>query len=354
MSPSPRILIIRLSSLGDILHTLPAFTGLRAAYPDAGIDWLVAKKCEFLISAIRGIDTVHVLDTRALLRFPPDGSAWRSLWDLIRSLRAAHYDYSIDFQGLLKTAVLGAISRSRVRLGFSRDLVRERPAHWFYQKTLGKPQKQVHVLVLNQMLAKLAGALPTPVCCKFQVSESDQRHVDSLLKEKGLQNFVVINPGGGWPTKIWKPERYGALAQRIQTELGLPSVVTTGPGEESLYSIIVDHCGDTPPFHFPVSFLQLIPLLKKARLLIGGDTGPFHLACALGTPVVGIFGPTSPIRNGPWREEEESVTHLLPCSACHGRTCSLGNECMDISVEEVFAAVIRRLKKLEGLPVVRS
>jgi heptosyltransferase I len=349
MNAFPRILIVRLSSLGDILHTLPAFSGLRAAYPNARIDWLVAKKCEFLMSAIRGIHTVHVLDTSTLLRFPPDVAAWRSLGNLIRSLRTVRYDYSIDFQGLLKTAFLGALSRSTLPLGFSKDLVRERPAHWFYQKVLGKPQQQVHVLVLNQMLAQLAGALPAPVCCDLQVPESDRSYVDSILEEKQLHHFVVINPGGGWPTKRWKPERYGALAKKI-IELGLPVVVTTGPGEEILYRLIEENGSDAALFHFPLSFLQLIPLLQKARLFIGGDTGPFHLACALGTPVVGILGPTLPVRNGPWRQGDETLYHPLPCSACHARICSIGNECMNIAVEEVYAAVVRRLKNMEDSP----
>jgi heptosyltransferase I len=354
MNPSPRILIIRLSSLGDILHTLPAFAGLRAAYPEARIDWLVAKKCESLVSAVRGIHAVHVLDTNALLRFPPDRSAWRSLRTLLRNLRKVRYDYSIDFQGLLKTAFLSAISRSAARLGFSRDLVRERPAHWFYQKTLSKPQTQVHIVVLNQMLAQLAGAILASIRCNFQISDSDQRTVDSLIKEKQLHEFIVINPGGGWPTKRWKPENYGALAKTIQTELGLPAVVTTGPGEENLYPIIENHGKGASLFHFPISFLQLVPLLNRACLFIGGDTGPFHLACALGTPVVGIFGPTSPIRNGPWQQDDEAVFHPLSCSSCHGRSCSTGNECMDISVEEVFVAVVRRLNKLEGSSGARS
>jgi heptosyltransferase-1 len=347
MNMPPRILIIRLSALGDILHTLPAFAGLRAAYPEARIDWLVSKKCEFLLSAVRGIDAIHVLDTSSLLRVPPDTSAWRSLKTLIRNLRTIRYDYSIDFQGLLKTACMSALSRSAVRIGFSRDLVRERPAHWCYQKTLRKPQTPVHVWVLNRMLAQLAGAQPGPVHCDLQVSDGDQRHVDSIVKENSLQDFIIINPGGGWPTKRWNPERYSALAKRILQEWGLPAVITTGPGEENLYRKIED-CGKGPALlHFPVSFLQLIPLLKKARLFIGGDTGPFHLACALGTPVVGIFGPTLPVRNGPWQEGEEMVFHPLPCSGCHARICSIGNECMDISVEEVYEAVVRRLKSLE-------
>jgi heptosyltransferase I len=348
-----RILIIRLSSLGDILHTLPAFEGLRAAYPDARIDWLVAKKCEFLMSAVRGIDAIHVLDTSTLLRFPPDGSAWLAVVNLIRRLRAIRYDYCIDFQGLLKTAFLSTISRSTLRLGFSGDLVRERPAHWFYQRTLAQPQTPVHVLELNRMLAQLAGALPAPLSCDLRVCDGDQSYIDSLLKEKLPNPFAVINPGGGWATKRWKPERYGVLANKIRTELQLPVVVTTGPDEEFLYRLIEENAGGAHLFHFPISFLQLIPLLKKARLFIGGDTGPFHLACALGTPVVGILGPTSPVRNGPWQKGDEAVYHALPCSACHGRRCSTGNECMDISVEEVYSAVLRRLKKVEGFSSAR-
>jgi lipopolysaccharide heptosyltransferase I len=344
MNASPKILIIRLSSLGDILHALPASAGLRASFPDARIDWLVSKKFAFLLSSVRGIDALHVLDTSALGRLPPDRSRWRQLRDLIANLRAQHYDLSIDFQGLLKTAVLGLLSGSKTRLGFSKDLVRERPAHWFYHRTVEGPQTQVHVLVLNQILAELAGARRMPASYDFLVSEGDRRYVDSLLMKKQLEDYVVLNPGGGWPTKRWGLERYGILAKKIQRELRLQVVVTTGPGEETLYDTIAQHCDGMAPHNFAISFLQLIPLLQKARLFIGGDTGPFHLACALGAPVVGIFGPTSPFRNGPWRDGDEVVTHMLPCGACHGRTCPTNNECMEITVEEVFAAVLRRLQ----------
>jgi heptosyltransferase-1 len=349
MSASPKILIIRLSSLGDILHALPAFAGLRASFPDAKIDWLVAERFKFLLSAVRGIDSLHGVDTDSLRRPSGARSAWRQLWSTVCSLRAQHYDLSIDFQGLLKTAVLSFISGSRRRLGFSKDLVREPPAHWFYHQTLDVPKEQVHVLTLNQKLAELAGSGSVQTSCEFLVPESDQSAVDSLLMHKQLKDFVVINPGGGWPTKRWGLERYGILAGRIQTELGLPVVVTTGPGEETFYNTIAEHCGTPAPLHLPISFLQLIPLLKKARLLIGGDTGPFHLACALGTAAVGIFGPTSPVRNGPWHDEDEVVARIVPCSFCYGRTCPTNNECMDISVDEVLEAVTRRLGNLGDL-----
>jgi heptosyltransferase-1 len=344
MSTSPRILIIRLSSLGDILHTLPAFAGLRAAFPSAKIDWLVAGQFKFLLSTVRGIDALHELNTNSLQHSWRKRSAWHKLWNTILSLRQQRYDFSIDFQGLLKTALISSISGAQKRLGFSKELVREFPAHWFYHRTLDKPAGPVHVLALNQMLAQLAGAKRTPAICDFIVADDDQSTVDSLLEQKQLDRFIVINPGGGWYTKRWNPKLYGILAKKIREELGFPVIVTTGPGEEELYRTIAANCSGAPPLHFPVSFLQLVPLFQKARLLIGGDTGPFHLACALGTPVVGIFGPTSPIRNGPWRESDEVVAHTLPCSFCYGRTCDTKNECMDITVNEVFSAIIRRLK----------
>jgi heptosyltransferase I len=347
MSASPKFLIIRLSSLGDILHALPAFQDLRNSFPNSQIDWLVAKKCAHLLSTVRGINTVHALDTRQLLHFPTNGNAWRQLKLLIRSLRAQRYDFSLDFQGLLKTAILGCLSRSRTRIGFSKDLVREPPAQWFYHRKLMKPAKPLHVFALNQMLTELAGAkhsIFSPL--DLVAPEADEHFVYSLLEKERLNNFVVINPGGGWPTKRWRPERYGALAARIQEELKLPLVVITGPGEEVLYSKIAEHCRRSAPHHLQLSFMQLIPLLNKTILFIAGDTGPFHLACATGTPVVGIFGPTSPTRNGPWRNGDEAVTRMLPCSSCHKRACTAAEDCMDITVDDVMAAVKRRLSRI--------
>jgi heptosyltransferase I len=349
MTSSPKFLIIRLSSLGDILHALPAFEDLRKSFPNARIDWLVGENSAFLLSAVPGIHKVRQLDTKSLLRVRWNRSAWSQAFSLVRDLRTERYDCSIDFQGLLKTAFLGLCSGSRRRLGFSGDLVREPPAHWFYHRTLRKPDRPAHVRILNQMLAELAGAarssfFPLPLV----VPEADARHVDSLLQKNDLTDFVVINPGGGWPTKRWKPDRYGELAARIHTELSLPVVVTTGPGEGHFYEEIAAHSGKAAMHHFQISFIQLIHLLKKARLFVGCDTGPFHLACAVGTPVVGIFGPTSPVRNGPWNDGEEVVTRMLPCGPCHKRACTAKEDCMDIPVSEVFAAVKRRVQNTGG------
>ncbi len=345
MRAPEKILIIRLSSLGDILHALPAFSSLRATFPTTRIDWLVDKKNSFLLSAVKGIDEVVVLDTDPLRKAPWNPASWVSAGNLFRILRARRYDLCIDFQGLLKTSLISVLSGAGSRFGFGRPLVREKPAHWFYTHTLDPPGVPMHVVSLNQMLAQIAGAVPSSARIDFEFSANDEISVSALLAAEKISEFIVINPGGGWTTKRWEPARYGMLAHRVQTELHLPVVVTTGPGESDLFREISRSCGTPLIRHFQLSFLQLIPLLRKARLFIGGDTGPFHLACALGTPVVGIFGPTHPVRNGPWADREESVFRLLPCSFCNGRTCPTRNECMDITVEAVFQAVARRIAR---------
>jgi lipopolysaccharide heptosyltransferase I len=346
MSVPQRILIVRLSSLGDILHALPAFQSLRAAFPQAEIDWLVEKRMKFLLAALPGLNQLMVLDTKSLRSRPWSLEAWRECGRLIRKMRARRYDLALDFQGLLKTALLTYLAGARVRMGFSREHVRERPAHWFYHRGVRPPSGPTHVARLNQELARAAGGIKSPVPFPLSVSDDDRDSILARLRDDQISEYIVINPGGGWPTKRWDAAKYGVLASRIQTELKLGVIVTTGPGEEKLFEEMCRHCTGVLPRQFSLPFRQLIPLYQRARLVIGGDTGPFHLASMLGTPVVGVFGPTSPVRNGPLSQHDEVVVHLLPCSFCYGRSCPTQNECMDISVEEVFSAVTRRLARL--------
>ncbi|MEJ2109670.1 MAG: glycosyltransferase family 9 protein [Acidobacteriota bacterium] len=351
MKDLSKILVIRLSSLGDILHTLPAFSDLRHSFPNATIDWVVERKCAYLLSTVKGIDTVHVFDKGSALPASSDHNRPYPLWPMVRALRRQHYDLSIDFQGLLKTAFLGFMGGASRRIGFPAELAREWPAHWFYSQTLIAPRESLHVLELNRKLAAYAGARPFPFAYDPVVSKTDRDHVEFILETNGLSEFVVVNPGGGWKSKNWKPEYYGALTEKIRKELYLRVVVTTGPGEEILYEELVKHCREPLPLHLQVSFLQLIPLLQKSLLLIGGDTGPFHLACALQTPVVGIFGPTSAVRNGPWNDQDETVTKQMACSGCYKRDCPTDNACMDIPVDAVFEALRRRLEKIRKKPI---
>jgi lipopolysaccharide heptosyltransferase I len=339
------ILIIRLSSLGDIIHALPAFESLRSAFPQSRVDWIVDRRLAYLLGAVEGIDEILTIDTRSLRTHLGSGPEWRRLWAPIATARARRYDLVIDFQGLLKTALLAFLTGARERIGFSKELVRESPAHWFYHTTLNQPASAGHVARLNLLLAEKAGAKPGELRAHLRASDEDTQAIERRLLQEQLSDYIVINPGGGWPTKLWKPANYGLLAAKIETALGLRVIVTTGPGEEKLYEQIAENCKPMRPAHYQVPFLQLIPLFKHARLLVAGDTGPLHLACAVGTPVVSILGPTSPLRNGPWNASDEVVVRHLPCSFCNGRTCPTANECMDISVKEVFSAVVRRLER---------
>jgi heptosyltransferase I len=347
MSNPERILIIRLSSLGDIIHALPAFNNLRTTFPDAQIDWLVEKRMAFLLGAVKGINNIFEINSAWIKHNPLSIQPWNHLRNLMAKLQKQRYDLSLDFQGLLKTGLLSYFSGAESRLGFSKNLAREYPVHWFYNRKLEIAADRMHVVDLNLRLAQMAGGQAAHTPLELSAHPEDVELVDSLLKRECLDAFIVINPGGGWPTKRWEPRRYGQLAARIQEELHLPVVVTTGPGEEPLFAEITQGCR-TPPHHFQLSFLQLIPLFKRARLLVGGDTGPFHLACALGTPVVGIFGPTSPDRNGPWNGAGKAVARKLPCSFCGGRVCSTHIECMDIPVDDVFQFILWRLQRNPG------
>jgi lipopolysaccharide heptosyltransferase I len=343
MSGPARLLLIRLSSLGDILHAVPAANALRAAWPQARIDWLVEERMRFLLDAVPGVDRVISIDTRAA-RGRPLAPAWRALAATVASLRRERYDVAIDFQGLIKTGLLALLCGARQRIGFSKRGVRERPASWFYTRTVDPPVGEMHVARLNLLLAEAAGAPRVPAAepLRIDLAAGPKSAGGQPRGAEQLSELVVINPGGGWPTKRWSPRRYGELAHRIQSELGLRTVVTIAPGEDSLYREIARHV-EPPPERLEVPFLGLIPIVRGARLFISGDTGPMHLASALGTPVVAIFGPTSPVRNGPLGTDDETVVHRLHCSFCYGRSCPTQNECMDIPVDEVFAAVRRRL-----------
>ncbi len=348
MSQPKRILIIRLSSFGDILHTLPAFDSLRRAFPAARIDWLVEQRVQSILRTVEGIDQILTLDTESLRKHPWSLPLWRDCISFIADLRRRHYDLAIDFQGLIKTGFLAFVSGAKDRVGFGKQLVREKPAHWFYHRGADGGPARAHIARLNSMLAEFAGGVSSERLVPLRAEAADSELVQERLAAEGVSSYIIINPGGGWSTKLWHPTKFAALADRIEAELRLRVLVTTGPGEGILYDQISLHCKRRPPLHLKLTFNQLIPLCIGARVLVAGDTGPFHLACALGTPVVGIFGPTSPIRNGPLSSEDEAVHRTLPCSFCHSRTCPTQNECMDISVSEVFAAVQRRLDKPIG------
>lgn len=332
-----KVLIVRLGSLGDVVHAIPAQQCLHSYFPHAEIHWISKAPYLTLLSHIPGISRVWRADF--------DTWSWSSsqeCWKTVRALRREKFDYAIDFQGLFKSALLARWAGARHVVGFAAGQTREPFVSLLYSRTPRVKEERLHVVDLNLRLVSLLGCsgdgkglLP------LRIPAESEQSVQRCLNEAGIERPVLINPGAGWVTKLWPTANYGQLADRIQRELNLPVVLTYGPGEETLVEE-VQAASSTQLCRFPTSVLELAALCRKARLMVAGDTGPLHLAVALGTPSVSIMGPSTAWRNGPHQAADLVVQRRLPCSDCYKRTCN-HFICMDISVEEVFSSVVRRL-----------
>ncbi|HEX5706906.1 MAG TPA: glycosyltransferase family 9 protein [Pyrinomonadaceae bacterium] len=341
-----RVLFVKLGSIGDIVHTLPALAALRRARPDAQIAWAVEPRTAEILRDNPFINTLIEIDTKALRRWPVSGETLLAPRQQLRRLRASAFDISLDFQGLLKSALVARLSGARRRVGFSRETLREPASRFLLTETVQTPPR-AHVIGKN--LALLAGALAVAPPREFEfpiaVTEAHEREADEILSRVG-KSFAILNPGGGWPTKLWDAERFGALADAIYSELGLRSVVTYGPGESELAERVAGASRRGAAQAFSPSLKGFYSLARRAAVYVGGDTGPTHLAVAAGTPVVGLFGPTEWWRNGSPRPEDICVERNdIDCRVdCHRRACSKWI-CMDIEVGRVFEAVAERLRR---------
>ena len=335
-----RILVVKFGSLGDIVHCLPSVAQLRTAFPEAEIDWLVERKNKTAIE-LSGIDVRIVpIDTYHWRNSPSIGSA-REIAEFFWALRTDGYDCAIDFQGLIKSAFVAYLSGAPLRIGWERDFLKESVSQLFYTEVV-KP-KRIHIIDQQMELLKPLGVEPDWYAeVPLRASAAAKKSVADKLK--GLSDFVLINPGGNWTTKVWHAARYGELAGRLMKD-GIPVAVTWGPGEEGMVKELVRAAGNGVR-QIPSTLEELVALCEKARLFVGGDTGPMHFAAASGTPIVSIFGPTSSDRNGPFRREDIVVERRLACRPCYERDkCPLEHwECMEhITVDHVYEACRKRL-----------
>jgi len=356
--PLNRFLIVRLGALGDIIHALPVAAALREAFPAARIDWLVSERHRAILDHVPVIDRRVVLERRREARASSGATAtsWRAVAQAIAELRQADYDVAFDLQGLLKSSILARGSGARRVVGFSVRHLRERWAHLFYTETI-EPPTDVHVVDKNLALLAAVGLRDLPKRFPLGGEAAANRPVSGVRcpastsdggQEPGAwspePSFALINPGAGWPNKRWPPEWFGVIADRLRANHGLASVVLWGPGEEALARTVVESSRGAARLAPPTGIGDMIVLARAASLLVSGDTGPLHIAAAVGTPVVGIYGPTNPARNGPWNPADLCVSRFDACHCHHRRRCRLPVCCLlDIGVEEVCAAIDRRL-----------
>jgi heptosyltransferase-1 len=303
-----RLLVVRLGAMGDILHALPAVTALRLAHPEWVIDWVVEPRWRALLSATSEtgssnsrssshplVDRLHLAPTREWRKAPLSPKTLHEILALRRALRAGTYDAVLDLQGAVRSAVIARLAGCPRRIGESEP--REWIARWLFTERVAT--RGAHVIEQDVELASaVAGDNLNFVQPWLPVDPSAEAWADDVLPPSSSHSVVLISPGTGWGAKRWPVERYAAVAQGLVAR-GMRVLVNTGPGEEPLSTSIVESNGGAV-VSLTGSLDQLIAVTRRVALVIAGDTGPLHLACALGRPVVGIYGPTDPSRNGPF------------------------------------------------------
>jgi len=340
-----RLLIVRLGSMGDVIHTLPAAHALRAAFPEAMIGWLIEERWGELLCApgtpLRGprsaqrplVDWVHTVNLIGWRKSLVSISTVQKIARVWNDVHAAHYDVAVDLQGAVRSAILARWSGARVIYGAAEP--RESPASlWYTRKTTAQG---AHVIEQNLFVAETVAQMKTESQrVEFPRDPAAEQLISQRLTEKGITDFAILNPGAGWGAKRWPAERYGQVAREL-AGVGLRTILNDGPGEHELAQAAQSASGGAAEI-MNCTISELIALTRRAGLFIGGDTGPLHLAAALNVPVVAIFGPTDPARNGPYGTR--SIVLRNPSSTTtYARRSQPDQGLLEIGTESVIAAV---------------
>ena len=338
-----KILIVKLGAVGDVVHTLPALHSLRKSFPHAFIAWAVERKSMDVITGNPDLDEVIIFERKELQKiFKRDGlfAAYRFFREFATKLKSYDFNLAIDFQTLFKSGIITYSSGAKRRIGFDKW----REVNRLFTNERVKAVSR-HTVDKYLELVDSAGGKPDASPVKIACSSENASYVDGFLNEKKLAErpWVAINPGASWTSKLWPVERFAALCDILE-ESAIPVVVVWGPGEEPLVDAIAGATRSRPTVAPPTTIKQLACLLERSSLYIGGDTGPMHMAVAMGTPVVGIFGPSDPDRNGPYGEGHVVLQSEIDCIKCWKKRCS-SMECMNnVSAEDVAAAVKKIVK----------
>lgn len=326
-------LIIRLSSLGDIIHTLPAFAALRKTFPEARITWAVESKGKEILDLVPGIDRVVVIEKKTWFR------------DAARTRQGNQIAF--DFQGLLKSAFLSFLSRSPRRIGFHKTNLKEPPASLFYTETADKlPEEGVHVIAKNLGLLTRVGISITGYDFPLQIPQALSIRVRARLTELGYtpdRKLIICNVGAAWETKRWFAEKWAGLMELLKPSAAFLLLLWGNEAEKRLAQDVGDRTGIplAPNFSIP----EVMALINDSALLISGDTFALQAACALSVPVVGIFGPTNPRRNGPFDPRDKVAFHKMDCNPCYKSTCPTLECLKKITPETVAALALRAMEK---------
>ena len=338
MLTSPRILIVRLSAIGDVVQGTPIVCALRERFPDAFLAWAVAGAGATLLRGHEAIDRLITLP-RGWLKSP------RAVWRLRRELRALKFDVAVEAQGLTKSAVLARLSGARRRIGFGDPWGREL-SRWLNTELVDTTCVR-HVVDRNLRLLRPLG-IESPTV-RFQLPEhvADRSAAEEMIRRMGVADgYVMINSGAGWPSKLWPNDRYAKVAPPLARQWRLPTVVAWGsPDERTAAERIVAGSEGHARLAPPTALTELAALARRARLFIGSDTGPLHIAAAVGTPCVGLFGPWPAERHGPYGPKNAALQSILFEGTTRQRRNAPPTLMEAISIEQVCEACDRILDR---------
>lgn len=342
------ILIVKTSAIGDVTHTLPALNALRKRYPDAHIAWLVEEAAADLVRGHQALDRVLVSRRKHWVREMRGGfagfiKAWREVWAFIRALRDTRYDLLLDFQGLLKSGVWVWLADAERKIGFGRGMEHAECSYIFLNEKIPPVDMDTHALTREMTLLQAIGIKADEITFELPITDGNRGEVDALLAGHGIdpqRPLVAINPQATWPTKLWFSDRFSEVADHLLAQ-GCAVVFTGSPADRvEIERIISGMKGKAANLAGATSLMSLAALYQRAQVVVSTDTGPMHIAAAVGTPLVAIFGSTAPWRTGPWGEEHVVLRVDLACSPCLKKSCTRNSECMgEISVAMVTSAV---------------
>lgn len=341
-----RILIVKLGAIGDVIHTLPSLAAMYRTLPQARFSWVVERGgASALLQNNPYLHELIELDTRSWRKKIFDRETRKDIREAVAKMRGT--EIAIDFQGLIKSGLIASLSKAPRRIGFDRASLRETAGAYFLTEQV-RVDDHDHIIRKNLSLAAhLGAAIPSQYEFPIGLSFAEKQFAEQQI-EKNHGALAIINPGGGWPTKLWSASGFAAIADRLWESFGWRSVVTFGPGEESLAQSVVSASRSGAVQILNSTLKQFFALAQKAKIFIGGDTGPLHLAAAAGTPIVGIYGPTPASRNGPFDKDDVVIERFdLDCRTdCFRRGCS-HISCMNIPVESVWQGVVKRIEKIK-------
>jgi 3-deoxy-D-manno-octulosonic-acid transferase/heptosyltransferase-1 len=340
------ILIVKLSAIGDVIHTLPALNTIRNYYPNANITWLVEEDAASLVQGHKALDRVLVSKRKRWLKALRSLSflnTIKEVYGFIKALRDTRYDMILDFQALLKSGILIAIARGRRKIGFGKGLEHMEHSYIFLNERIPAVDMEIHALSRGMMLLNAVGIPTNEVEYKLPMSDHDRKKIDELMKQHGIndeKSLIAINPVAKWETKLWPKKQFAELADMLIGQYDMKIVFTGGIKDYSIIQAITSSMkGRAINFAGKTTLTELAALYEKAALVVSTDTGPMHLAAAVGTPVVALFGPTAPWRTGPYGTGHQIITAELECSPCFKRRCETTDCMYQISVDQVLKGV---------------